>query len=108
HRIRIWILTPAELTLLNSPANRLLAFREAISAGHGVELQDGAVLLDGTAVPNGTQVFGVRPPDIDDGGVMDHGNHQIHPAIKPCLSLTTIAFAAKRCCIHKYTTFANG
>ena len=46
---------------------------------------DGAVLLDGTAVPNGTQVFGVRPPDIDDGGVMDHGNHQIHPAIKPCL-----------------------
>ncbi len=85
HRIRIWILTAAELDQLNNPADQLLAFREAISAGHGVELQDGAILLDGTAVPNGTAVFGVRPPDIDDGGVMEHGNHQIHPAIRPCL-----------------------
>ncbi len=85
HRIRIWILTAAELTALNNPANRLLGFRKAISATYGVEQTDGAVLIDGTPVPNGTPVFGVRPPDIDDGGVMDHGNHQIHPALKPCL-----------------------
>jgi hypothetical protein len=26
----------------------------------------------------------VRTPNIDDGGELLHGNHQIHPAIKHC------------------------
>jgi hypothetical protein len=29
-------------------------------------------------------VFGIRPPDIDDGGELERGNHQIHPSIKSC------------------------
>jgi hypothetical protein len=84
HRIRIWILTDAELAQLNNPADRLLSFREAISAGHGLLLKDGAIQPGGQPVPNGTAVFGVRAPDIDDGGEMTHGNHQIHPTIKLC------------------------
>jgi hypothetical protein len=35
-------------------------------------------------VLNGQAVFGVRAPDIDDGGEQDRGNHQIHPAIMFC------------------------
>jgi hypothetical protein len=85
HRIRIWILTDSELIRLNNPSDRLLDMRKAISATEAnTVLQDGAVTAAGVAVPNGTQVFGIRPPDIDDGGVMDTGNHQIHPAIKTC------------------------
>jgi hypothetical protein len=85
HRIRIWILTDAELARLNNPADRLLDFRRAIACTPGsTGQQDGAVGPDGLAVPLGTPVFGVRPPDIDDGGEMTHGNHQIHPSIKDC------------------------
>lgn len=84
HRIRIWILTADELAQLKNPADRLLVFRMAISAPNGLHLKDGAILGNGRAVPNGTAVFGVRPPDIDDGGDMTHGNHQIHPSIKLC------------------------
>jgi hypothetical protein len=85
HRIRIWILTDAELAQLNNPADRLLGFRQAIAAGNGaLLLKDGAILPNGNPVPNGTAVFGVRAPDIDDGGDMTHGNHQIHPSIKLC------------------------
>jgi hypothetical protein len=85
HRIRIWILTAAELAQLNNPADRLLNFRRTISCTPGsTALQDGAVGSNGLAVPLGTAVFGLRPPDIDDGGEMDHGNHQIHPMIKDC------------------------
>lgn len=83
HRIRIWILTAQELAKLNNPADRLLGFRQAIAASNGLTLKDGAT-INGQPVPNGTAVFGVRAPDIDDGGDMTHGNHQIHPAIKPC------------------------
>lgn len=84
HRIRIWILTDAELAQLNNPVDRLLGFRAAIAASHGLLLKDGAILPNGQPVPNGTAVFGVRAPDIDDGGEMTHGNHQIHPTIKLC------------------------
>jgi len=28
--------------------------------------------------------FGVRAPDIDDGGELERGDHQIHRAIKNC------------------------
>ena len=69
---------------MNNPADRLLGFRAAIAASHGLLLKDGAILPNGAPVPNGTAVFGVRAPDIDDGGVMTHGNHQIHPTIKLC------------------------
>jgi hypothetical protein len=85
HRIRIWILTPAELARLNNPSDRLLSMRQAIACTAGTTvLQDGAVGTDGKAVPLGTAVFGLRAPDVDDGGEMDHGNHQIHPMIKKC------------------------
>jgi hypothetical protein len=85
HRIRIWILTAAELARLNNPNDRLLDFRRAIACTPGsTALEDGAVGANGRAVPLGTPVFGVRRPDIDDGGEMTHGNHQIHPSIKDC------------------------
>ena len=85
HRIRIWILTDAEKVRLANPADRLLDFRRAIACTPGTtRLEDGAVGQDGRAVPLGTPVFNVRPPNIDDGGEMNHGNHQIHPSIKDC------------------------
>jgi hypothetical protein len=86
YRIRIWVLTSAELALLNDPNNRLLTMREAIAATTAnTALKDGAVKLDGvTPVDLGTAVFGIRPPDIDDGGELERGNRQIHPSIKLC------------------------
>lgn len=79
YRIRIWVLTAAELARLNDPLDRLLNFRQAISCTPGsTTTQDGAPGALGSAV------FGQRPPDIDDGGALDRGNHQIHPMIKPC------------------------
>jgi hypothetical protein len=86
YRIRIWVLTPSEVALLNDPANRLLAMREAIAATkENTALKDGALKLDGvTPVDLGTAVFGIRPPDIDDGGELERGNRQIHPSIKSC------------------------
>ncbi len=79
HRIRIWILTDAELARLNNPNDRLLDMRRAIACTAG-----STATRDGADVPNGTAAFGVRAPDIDDGGEMNHGNHQIHPMIKDC------------------------
>jgi hypothetical protein len=85
HRIRIWVLTAAELARLNDPNDRLLDFRKAIAASAAsTALSDGALGPDNKPVPLGTAVFGVRAPDIDDGGVMNHGNHQIHPGHKLC------------------------
>jgi hypothetical protein len=80
YRIRIWVLTDQELAELNGsgPDKNLLNFRNAISACNGIDVQDGA------SVPNGTAAFGVRAPDVDDGGELEHGNHQIHPSIKNC------------------------
>ncbi|MEY2408498.1 MAG: hypothetical protein QOF48_1168 [Verrucomicrobiota bacterium] len=79
YRIRIWILTPAELAQLGNSSDRLLNFRRAIACSAGsTSAQDGAPGALGSAV------FGVRAPDIDDGGALDHGNHQIHPMIKAC------------------------
>ncbi len=87
YRIRIWVLNSAELALLQNPADKLFGFRRAIAASiASTPVQDGAV--DGAGHPIsaalGTAVFGVRPPDIDDGGQLDDGNVQIHPQIKDC------------------------
>ena len=87
YRIRIWVLTDAESALLQNPNDRLLGFRRAIAASPAsTPVQDGAV--DGNGHPvssaSGTAVFGVRPPDVDDGGALDNGNVQIHPEIKQC------------------------
>lgn len=85
-RIRIWVLTTSELAQLHGtgPGDQyLLNFRNAISACIGTDVQDGAT------VANGTAVFGVRAPDIDDGGEQTRGNHQIHPAIMSCDPFTT-------------------
>jgi hypothetical protein len=79
YRIRIWVLTPQELALLNNPNNRLCAFRQAIAAN-----ETNVVIKDGAPGPLGSAVFGVRAPDIDDGGELERGNHQLHPMIKEC------------------------
>jgi hypothetical protein len=85
YRIRIWVLTNGELNKLNNPSDRLLDFRRAIACSKATTvLTDGAVDGNGNPVPLGTAVFGVRRPDIDDGGELDRGNHQIHPVIKSC------------------------
>jgi len=80
NRTRIWILTATELAQLRGGGADplLLNFRNAISACNGIDVQDGAT------VPNGAPAFGVRAPDIDDGGECLHGNYQIHPSIKDC------------------------
>ena len=79
YRIRIWVLTTAEAAQLTNPSDRLLNFRRAIACTTGsTATQDGAPGALGSAV------FGVRAPDIDDGGELAHGNHQIHPMIKSC------------------------
>ena len=83
-RTRIWILTAAELTQLNNPSDGLLGMRSSIAASLGnTGTADGAVEADGkTPVPLGTAVFGVRAPDIDDGGSLQIGNDQIRPSAK--------------------------
>jgi len=82
YRIRIWVLTQQELALLRGAGQGsdkyLKGFRNAISACNGLNVVDGAT------VPNGAAAFGVRAPDIDDGGELERGNRQIHPAIKRC------------------------
>ena len=83
NRTRIWILTSSELAALHGNGgpgsdNLLLNFRNAISACNGINVQDGA------SVTNGAPAFGVRKPDIDDGGELDRGNYQIHPSILNC------------------------
>jgi len=82
YRIRIWVLTASELAALES-GDGLLSFRNAISACIGINVRDG-VDIPNSCGPNGVRVFGVRPPDIDDGGELERGNHQIHPSIKNC------------------------
>jgi hypothetical protein len=91
YRIRIWVLTAAELARLNNPADGLLDFRNDISACNGLKYRDGvnASQLDNACGnPQATITFPggdpVRQPDIDDGGALKHGNHQIHPQIKDC------------------------
>jgi len=103
YRIRIWVLTTAELAQLRNPSNGLLSFRNAISACHGVDFLDGGAVSSNGALcdqnncsgdictgegatgtitfPGGTPV---RRPNIDDGGELERGNHQIHPSIKNC------------------------
>ena len=87
YRIRIWILSAAELARLQTPGDQLFPFRMAIAASPAsTPVRDGAV--DGSGHPIsaalGTAVFGVRAPDIDDGGELNDGNVQIHPQIKDC------------------------
>jgi len=105
YRIRIWVLSEAELAQLNNGGGAdpyLIGFRNAISACNGLTYRDGGVIGQCDAAntcastdsctsggpssplimfPGGAPV---RLPNIDDGGEMLHGNHQIHPAIKNC------------------------
>jgi hypothetical protein len=99
YRIRIWVLTDAELRQLNSATGAdpyLLSFRNAISACNGIDYRDGGICgpnacsgsdCDGSGT-TGTITFPggapVRSPNVDDGGELLHGNHQIHPMIKAC------------------------
>lgn len=79
YRIRIWVLTLAELDALNDENDQLLDFREAIACS-----PNSTATTDGAPGALGTAVFGQRAPDIDDGGALDNGNQQIHPTIKIC------------------------
>jgi hypothetical protein len=105
YRIRIWVLSDSELAQLQGrhaagDDQWLLNFRNAISACNGIDFRDGGVACSGVnqcssndsctqgdlsgitiAFPGGAPV---RLPNIDDGGELLHGNHQIHPAIKSC------------------------
>jgi hypothetical protein len=98
YRIRIWVLTDAELAQLNSGGGAdpyLIHFRDCISACNGINYRDGVCGpntcsgddCDGTGT-TGTITFPggcpVRSPNVDDGGEMLHGNHQIHPMIMDC------------------------
>jgi hypothetical protein len=104
YRIRIWVLSDDELQQLQGrhatgDDQWLLNFRNCISACNGIDYQDGGVNCDTNdcassdsctagAIGTGTITFPggcpVRLPNIDDGGELLHGNHQIHPAIKEC------------------------
>ncbi len=76
YRIRIWVINAADRAQYGQD---LCGFRQAIAASKAnVAIQDGAPGALGTAV------FGMRAPDIDDGGELERGNHQIHPMIKEC------------------------
>jgi hypothetical protein len=97
YRIRIWVLTDAERAELNGagPDPYLIHFRDCISACNGIDYRDGVCgpntcsgdTCDGSGT-TGTITFPggcpVRTPNIDDGGELLHGNHQIHPSIKSC------------------------
>ncbi len=90
YRIRIWVLSDAELAALNNPTDGLLSFRNAIAACNGAKYRDGVFsseIANNCGGP-GSIVFPggapVRLPDIDDGGELLHGNHQIHPSIMSC------------------------
>ncbi len=98
YRIRIWVLTDSELNQLRSGSGAdpyLIHFRDCISACNGIDYRDGVCgptscsgsTCDGSGT-TGTITFPggcpVRTPNIDDGGELLHGNHQIHPAILSC------------------------
>jgi hypothetical protein len=97
YRIRIWVLTDAELAELNGSGADpyLLHFRNCISACNGIGYQDGvcgARSCSGSdcngSATTGTITFPggcpVRSPNVDDGGELQRGNEQIHPMIKSC------------------------
>jgi hypothetical protein len=75
YRIRIWVLSDAEL---DDPA-ALLELRQKIACS-----AESAAALDGAPGALGSEVFGVRAPDIDDGGLQNSGNHQIRPTNSTC------------------------
>jgi hypothetical protein len=101
YRIRIWVLDDNELAELNGagPDKWLLNFRNCISACNGIDFRDGVscAFTNNTCasadsctsggagrISFGNATCSVRLPNIDDGGELLHGNHQIHPQIKNC------------------------
>ena len=92
YRIRIWVLTDAEMARLENPSDGLIDFRNCIAACYGINYQDGVFAADianrcGSGAANlrfPDAPCAVRAPDIDDGGELKNGNHQIHPQNKDC------------------------
>jgi len=87
YRIRIWKVSPTAVPLAQA-CQLNVDLRKAIAC-----TEENTSLRDGTTdplaprfvtTPLGSPVFGVRAPDIDDGGELDRGNRQIHPQIKHC------------------------
>ena len=84
YRIRIWLLSAAEQARLNNPNDALISWRNAISACNGINVRDGVDVPNGTPVFTDVSIGFTNAPTIDDGGELERGNHQIHPAIKNC------------------------
>ena len=71
YRIRIWVLGEND----DPDSAELLAVRQAVACS-----PLSVITTDGAPGALGTPVFGVVPgPTIDDGGILDFGNRQIHP-----------------------------
>jgi hypothetical protein len=79
YRLRLWVLTPRELARLADPNDRLLSFRRAIAATENTMTSPSA-----TTARLGTAAFGVRPADVDDGGVLQNGGTIIRPITRVC------------------------
>jgi len=85
YRIRIFKLSSS--TAHSKPCDDTsgLAVRMAIACtAANTPLEDGVVAPGTTTTALGTPFNGFTP-DIDDGGELDRGNHQIHPQIKQCV-----------------------
>jgi len=80
YRIRIFKLAPGAscTTASTYPVRMAIACTKANTG-----LEDGVVAPGSVTTPLGT-AFNGYTPDIDDGGELDRGNHQIHPQIKAC------------------------
>jgi len=79
YRIRIWVL-PEDA---NPNDDDLMDVRMAIACW-----PISVLTTDGAPGPLGSAVFGVDPaPTIDDGGILDFGNRQIHPPTGATLKL---------------------
>jgi hypothetical protein len=79
YRLRLWILTPRELARLADPNDRLMSFRRAVAASEGSMMSQSA-----PATRLGSAAFGVRPADVDDGGILQTGGATIQPITRIC------------------------
>ena len=87
YRIRIWKVSSTAVPLAQACTSNI-DLRKAIACTEAnTSLRDGTtdpLAPRGVTTALGSPVFGVRAPDIDDGGELDRGNRQIHPQIKTC------------------------
>jgi hypothetical protein len=78
YRLRLWLLTPRELSRLADPNDRLLSFRRAIAA------TESSMTSQNTGARLGSAAFGVRPADMDDTGILQNGGTVIRTITRTC------------------------